>query len=61
VQYANTLLRHKVLFGTDYPLIDPDRWIADFAKLDIKPEVRPLIMKANAVRLLQLDAHRGGA
>jgi hypothetical protein len=61
VQYANTLLRHKVLFGTDYPLIDPDRWIADFAQLDIKPEVRPLIMKANAVRLLQLDAHRGGA
>jgi predicted TIM-barrel fold metal-dependent hydrolase len=57
VQYANTLLRHKVLFGTDYPLLDPDRWIADFAKLDIKPEVRPLIMKENAIRLLKLGAH----
>ncbi len=31
VQYANTLLKHKVLFGSDYPLITPDRWMADFA------------------------------
>ena len=54
VQHANTLLKHKVLFGTDYPLITPDRWIADFEKLDIKPEVRPLIMKENAARLLKL-------
>jgi predicted TIM-barrel fold metal-dependent hydrolase len=54
IQYANTLLKHKVLFGTDYPLITPDRWIADFAKLDIREEVRPLIMKANACQLLSL-------
>lgn len=58
VQYANTLLKHKVLFGTDYPLLDPDRWVADFARLDIKPEVRPLIMKENAVRLLKLNSSR---
>jgi predicted TIM-barrel fold metal-dependent hydrolase len=54
VQYANTLLKHKVLFGTDYPLLAPDRWIADFEKLDIRPEVRPLIMKENAAKLLRL-------
>jgi hypothetical protein len=54
VQYANTLLKHKVLFGTDFPLLTPDRWIADFDKLDIKPEVRPLVMKENAARLLKL-------
>jgi len=59
VQYANTLLRHKILFGTDYPLITPDRWIADFEKLPIKPEVRPLIMKENAARLLKLGPHAG--
>ena len=58
VQYANTLLKHKVLFGTDYPLLAPDRWIADFERLDIKPEVRPLIMKENAVRLLGLKPGR---
>jgi predicted TIM-barrel fold metal-dependent hydrolase len=54
VQYANTLLKHKVLFGSDYPLITPDRWMADFAKLDMKPEVRPLILKENAAKLLGL-------
>jgi uncharacterized protein len=54
VQYANTLLRKKVLFGSDYPLITPDRWLADFAKIDIKPEVRPLILKENAKVLLGL-------
>jgi len=54
VQYANTLLREKVLFGTDNPVIQPDRWLADFEKLPIKAEVRPLIMKENAARLLKL-------
>jgi predicted TIM-barrel fold metal-dependent hydrolase len=54
VRYANTLLKHKVLFGSDFPVITPDRWLADFDKLDIKPEVRPLILKENAARLLKL-------
>jgi uncharacterized protein len=51
VQYANTLLKTKVLFGSDYPLITPDRWLADFEKIAIREEVRPLILKENAVRL----------
>jgi predicted TIM-barrel fold metal-dependent hydrolase len=54
VRYANTLLKDKVLFGSDYPVIEPDRWLADFETLDIKPEVRPLILKENAARLLGL-------
>ena len=54
IQYANTLLKDRVLFGSDNPVIMPDRWIADFEKIAIKPEVRPLIMKENAVRLLKL-------
>jgi predicted TIM-barrel fold metal-dependent hydrolase len=56
VRYANSLLQDKVLFGSDYPLITPDRWRADFEKLDIKPHVRPKILKDNAVRALGLAA-----
>jgi predicted TIM-barrel fold metal-dependent hydrolase len=56
VQYANTLLKHKVLFGSDYPMLTPDRWIADFATIGIRDEVRPLILKENAMRLLGLAA-----
>ena len=54
VQYANTLLKDRVLFGTDYPVLDPDRWIRDFEALPIKTEVRPRIMKLNAIRMLGL-------
>ena len=54
VRYANTLLKDKVLFGSDFPVITPDRWLADFEKLDIKPEVRPMILKDNAARLFGL-------
>jgi uncharacterized protein len=54
VQYANTQLREKVLFGSDYPLLTPDRWLADFAEAPFKDEVRPLVLKENAARLLGL-------
>jgi predicted TIM-barrel fold metal-dependent hydrolase len=54
VRAAGGLLRHKVLFGSDFPLITPDRWLRDFAALDLRPEVRPLILKDNAARMLGL-------
>jgi predicted TIM-barrel fold metal-dependent hydrolase len=54
VRAANTMLKRKVLFGSDFPVITPDRWLADFAKLDISDEVRPLILKENAARVLGL-------
>ena len=56
VQYANTLLKDKVLFGSDYPVISPEKWIEEFDRLAIKPEVRPLILKQNAAKLLGLNS-----
>ncbi|MCQ4121502.1 4-hydroxyphenyl-beta-ketoacyl-CoA hydrolase [Rhodococcus tibetensis] len=52
VKAANSMLRHKVLFGSDFPVIQVDRWMSDFENLDIKPEVTPLIFKKNALRVL---------
>jgi predicted TIM-barrel fold metal-dependent hydrolase len=54
VRYANTLLKRQVLFGSDFPMITPDRWLRDFEQLDIDDEVRPLVLKENAARLLGL-------
>jgi predicted TIM-barrel fold metal-dependent hydrolase len=54
VRYANTQLRDRVLFGSDFPMITPDRWLKDFDQADFKDEVRPLILKQNAARLLGL-------
>jgi predicted TIM-barrel fold metal-dependent hydrolase len=53
VRYANSLLGQGA--GTDYPALTPERWLRDFDTLDIKPEVRPLILKDNAARLLGLS------
>jgi uncharacterized protein len=60
VRAANGLLKHKVLFGSDFPVLSPDRWLADFAKLEIKDEVRPLILKDNAARMLPLNPPTDG-
>ncbi len=54
IQYTNTRLKNKMLFGSDFPLITPDRWLADFEKLPIKDDVRPLVLKQNAAKLLRL-------
>ncbi|EEP70372.1 conserved hypothetical protein [Micromonospora sp. ATCC 39149] len=52
VRYANSVLKRRVLFGTDYPLLTPDRWLRDVAATDLKPDVLPGILKDNAARLL---------
>ena len=57
IQYANTLLKDRMLFGTDFPLITPERWLKDFETAGFKDEVRPLILKENAIRMLQLNKH----
>jgi uncharacterized protein len=54
VKYANSLLKKKMLFGSDWPAITPDRWLIDFEKAGFRDEVRPLILKENAIRLLGL-------
>jgi uncharacterized protein len=55
VRYCNTVLRKKMLFGSDWPMITPERWLAAFDQIDIKEDVRPLILKDNAMKLLGLD------
>jgi len=54
VQYMNGLLQDKVLFGSDYPLLQPERWLRDFERLEIKPGVRQKILLDNARTLLKL-------
>ncbi len=55
VRAAGGMLNHKVLFGTDYPLITPERWMADFENLGIDPARLPGILKLNAAKVLGLS------
>ncbi|MEN3747465.1 amidohydrolase family protein [Sphingomonas sp. HF-S3] len=54
IRYANTQLGHKFLFGSDFPLIPPERWIAAYDEAGFKPELRERILKGNAARVLGL-------
>jgi uncharacterized protein len=54
VRAAGSMLSRKVLFGTDYPLITPERWMADFAGLGIDEKRWPGIFKDNAAQVLGL-------
>lgn len=54
IRYANTMLQDRILFGSDYPFLSPERWMADFEKAGFKPEVRQKILLENAKRLLGL-------
>jgi predicted TIM-barrel fold metal-dependent hydrolase len=56
VKAADGILRGKVLFGSDYPLITPERWLEDFATLPIRTENHPGILKDNACRVLGLPS-----
>ena len=54
VREADPRLRDKVLFGSDFPYVSPDRWLSEFSDLPIRDEVRPKILLENARRILGL-------
>jgi uncharacterized protein len=55
VQYANTLAQDKMLFGSDYPVMTPERWLRDFEAAPFADEVREKILLKNAAGLLGID------
>jgi uncharacterized protein len=56
VQYARTLLKDKVLFGTDWPLLTVERWESEFSAFDFPADVVERIMLKNAARVLKLES-----
>jgi hypothetical protein len=55
VQYAKTIAQDKVMFGSDYPVISPERWMKDFDELGFDETVRQKILIENAKRVLKLE------
>jgi hypothetical protein len=56
VHYANSFGREKVLFGTDWPVIDPERAVREIDELGMRPESKRLMMRENALRVFKLPA-----
>lgn len=55
VKAISTTLSRQALFGSDFPLITPDRWLNDFSALGFEPEVTSAILRGNALRVLGID------
>lgn len=55
VQYFRSVMPEKFLYGSDFPLFQPDRWLAEFGQIELKPEVRRKILYENACKLLGVD------
>ena len=55
VRYARTQLQDKVLFGSDYPAITPDRWFDEFEAYGLDDVVLDKVLRRNAARLLGLE------
>ena len=55
VHYANTFGQDKVLFGTDWPVIDPERAVAELEMHNFRPDALRKILRDNAVRIFKLD------
>ncbi|HID04714.1 MAG TPA: hypothetical protein EYP20_02795 [Aigarchaeota archaeon] len=48
------MLREKMLFGTDYPMLSPKRWLEEFSKLKLRDESRENILWRNAEKILNI-------
>ena len=55
VHYINSYGRDKVIFGTDFPVLDFARTIEEIHALDFKPEVLVKLLRDNVRRVYELD------
>ena len=58
VHYLNTYGRDKVLFGTDWPVIDPERAVREVKELGLRPESERALMRDDALRIFKLPGYK---
>jgi hypothetical protein len=54
VKYLDSYGCEKVLFGTDWPVIDPERAVREIESLNLRPESKRLFLRDNALRIFRL-------
>ena len=54
VRYLNSYGQDKVLFGTDFPILDFERTRAEIEALGLKPDVKRKLLRDNALRVYRL-------
>lgn len=56
VNYINTYGQDKVIFGTDFPVLDFERTRRKIEALGLRPEAKRKFLRDNALRLYKLDS-----
>ena len=59
VKYLDSYGRAKVLFGTDWPVIDPERAVREIAEMKLRPETMRALMRENALKVFRLPESIG--
>lgn len=54
VHFANSWGQDKALFGTDWPVIDPERAVKEVDELNLRPEPKRKLMRENALKIFRL-------
>jgi len=54
VTYMTKMIPEKFMFGTDYPMLSPKRWLDDFGGLNVNSDVRRMVLSENARKLLRI-------
>lgn len=54
VHYINSYGRNKVLFGTDWPVISPDRALQEIDDLGLRDESKQMLIRDNALNVFRL-------
>ena len=52
-RYARSLLKDRVVYGSDYPFIQPSRWFKEFHAVGLPEDVERRILWENAARLFK--------
>lgn len=55
VHYANSYGQKKVLFGTDWPVIDPVRAVEEFNQINFRESASQRILRENALEVFNLS------
>ena len=52
--YMNTFGQDKVMFGTDWPVVDPERAMSDVADMDWRPNAKRKVLRDTAAGLFSI-------
>ena len=55
VHYINSYGQDKVIFGTDFPVLDFEKTMRQIDELGLRPEAKRKFLRDNALRIYKLD------